>query len=163
MKTINLSPTWATKADVLGIGMRGLHGSCTCWFKNWIILTVLTLFILLPKILGLRVLNIIQSYKQHRSEKTGQRIILKVYTHPWACGTNFNQNTFAVLLDIAHDAPGLPITTIPSLRGWFSAQNPRTGEVEKFETTRNRPNLLKWTITWLCPMGMKLMKKSKIV
>lgn len=71
MKTINLSPIWATKIDALGINALGLYGSSTCWFKSWINLVILTLFILLPKILGLNwIRNIIQLCEQHQSERT---------------------------------------------------------------------------------------------
>lgn len=146
MKNINLSQTWATKADALGMSMLGLHGSWICWFKRWIILTVLTLFILLPKILCLRVRNI--TCEQHRSERTELMCSLKSKYTSLGTWHNFNQNGFAVLLDIAHNAQDCPFQLSPVSKPGFQHRIPGLNRWES-ERTRNRPNLLKWTIARL--------------
>lgn len=152
------------KSRCLGHQHAGFTWTMYLMVKNGIILTILTLFILLPKILCLRVRNKIQPCERHISETTEGFIcsLNSVYTS-LSTWHNFQSKWFCSLTGHIHDAPGLPILTIFSLQAWLSAQNPRTGEIGKSERTRNRPNLFKWAITWLCPMGVKLMKKSNIV
>lgn len=151
------------KSRCLGHRHAGFTWTMYLMVKNGIILTILTLFILLPKILCLRVRNKIQPCERHISERTEGFIcsLNSVYTS-LSTWHNFQSKRFCSLTGHYSWCPRIAYLDYlqpPSLAFSTESQDWRDRKVR----TRNRPNLFKWAITWLHPMGVKLMKKSNIV